>query len=395
MPYEKKVRPGHRPLSAKEWAWEFLRRNPKYRKAYAEFQELSDLDRKRLDAVKANGFEALRDVAHLSIKWFSFSFPESPRRRGETLKEFIKRAGHWKPVPWVSLHSRFDLETYALADWLDPDVSPLPPEELRKLGVLHLDELRYFQPWTSTDEAEEIVDQENEESADEASDLNDDSEFDSTELSAADDDGDRLSPYAYDGEDESADPEQYEDGGNLFFEQPLRKNSRAETAHYSFTGVTGTKGRKFKNASPIPSMRMNRSTDVLLRIDLNRPLAPQMAAFSKSIATYKAELELEGLCLRLPDRIDRGGKYSTYLDILDLLADGADYKEIAIRLKGMKKIPHLRLERGKILTTYSWVDADGDEITASSSATGDIRKQAERALNLRDWGYLGLAFLDT
>ncbi|QTX22453.1 transcriptional regulator domain-containing protein [Comamonas aquatica] len=144
------------PKSSRQWAWEFLRRNPAYREAYAQWLELpevvrslklntQELSRSLLEDIPMSYF-VVEEHQQLDDKWheklssksktedFANLSPFHPKKGvepllGENLKEWHERTlDIRKEVGFTISHSSSILprENFGLKKWVDPEVSPLP-----------------------------------------------------------------------------------------------------------------------------------------------------------------------------------------------------------------------------------------------------------------------------
>jgi len=147
------------PKSSRQWAWEFLRRNPAYREAYAQWLELpevvrslklntQELSRSLLEDIPMSYF-VVEEHQQLDDKWheklssksktedFANLSPFHPKKGvepllGENLKEWHERTLEIrKEVGFTICHSSSILprERYGLKKWVDPFVSPLPESD--------------------------------------------------------------------------------------------------------------------------------------------------------------------------------------------------------------------------------------------------------------------------
>lgn len=151
MEYKKKFgRFGENNLSAKEWAWEFLRRNPTYQKAYKRLHDLSPAKRKAIEEVREKGFSAAHRVKNFSFNWFNFDSLNEPSRQDTKMADWLIRMEKYlansadPEVPTLSLKKQYHPSSFALADWIDPAITPLPKGEAIKLGVIAIDSLKWF-----------------------------------------------------------------------------------------------------------------------------------------------------------------------------------------------------------------------------------------------------------
>lgn len=147
------------PKSSRQWAWEFLRRNPAYRDAYAQWMALpeavrnlninaQDLCRSLSDEIPMSFFvveeqQQLDDTWHEKLSGkskaedFAAVSPFHPKKGvepllGENLKEWHERTLEIrKEVGFTICHSSSILprERFGLKKWIDPEVSPLPESD--------------------------------------------------------------------------------------------------------------------------------------------------------------------------------------------------------------------------------------------------------------------------
>lgn len=147
------------PKSSRQWAWEFLRRNPTYRDAYAQWLALpeavrslnintQELCRSLSDEIPMSLFvveeqQQLDDTWHEKLSGkskaedFAAVSPFHPKKGveplpGENLKEWHERTLEIrKEVGFTIFHSSSILpgERFGLKKWIDPEVSPLPESD--------------------------------------------------------------------------------------------------------------------------------------------------------------------------------------------------------------------------------------------------------------------------
>lgn len=147
------------PKSSRQWAWEFLRRNPAYRDAYAQWMALpeavrslniktQELCRSLSDEIPMSFFvveeqQQLDDTWHEKLSGkskaedFAAVSPFHPKKGvepllGENLKEWHERTLEIrKEVGFTLGHSSSILpkERFGIKKWIDPEISPLPESE--------------------------------------------------------------------------------------------------------------------------------------------------------------------------------------------------------------------------------------------------------------------------
>lgn len=144
------------PKTSRQWAWEFLRRNPAYREAYAQWMELPEAVR-LLQITKPDLCELLSEKIPMS--YFVVEDPlcldkkwnENLRRyakvkdlskispchsnkgmkplKGESLKEWRERTREIRgEISYSIRHSSSILpkKKFGIKKWIDPEISPLP-----------------------------------------------------------------------------------------------------------------------------------------------------------------------------------------------------------------------------------------------------------------------------
>ena len=154
------------PKSSRQWAWEFLRRNPAYREAYAQWMALpeavrslnintQELCRSLSDEIPMSLF-VVEEQQQLDDKWheklsdkskaedFATVSPFHPKKGvepllGENLKEWHERTLEIRREAGFSIgHSSSILpkERFGIDKWIDPEISPLPESETDIFGEL-------------------------------------------------------------------------------------------------------------------------------------------------------------------------------------------------------------------------------------------------------------------
>lgn len=121
-----------------KWAWEFLRRSPEYRSAYARWtllpEGLKDRDRV-IEFAMAGALDAF------PVEWFDLG-PEPIV--GEIFGSWLKRQQSIRDGCSISLASEFDSRSFMLNDWLNPSLAVLPTPHAENFFVIeiHLEEAR-------------------------------------------------------------------------------------------------------------------------------------------------------------------------------------------------------------------------------------------------------------
>lgn len=351
MAYEKKFGySGKNDLTPKQWAWEFLRRNTDYREAYKKIHSLSEADLKALIAVRDKGFESIQGVSQFPVNWFAINYIPDPIDDEGLVEAWLNQLERYykhqpekrTDIPEVSLEKKLLPTTYSLAIWIDPEISPLPKKDFHKLGVLAVDSIDWFKRKKL---------------------------------------GKKETVYKSD-----------KHGVPWMWRRSER--SRPSSVSYTMQGTKGASGAMFE-LFPIDGSTLGvaTNTQMVLRVDLNFPLRPQLDLLTQKIEDLQGILEKEKLCYSFPKRADKAGIYKEYIAILDLLAAGKSPVEIAQKLRGKSTIKGTHYIDKKAVSYLKILDSVGQEITPLCPITRDMRKKIERALELRDFGYLGLAFM--
>jgi hypothetical protein len=115
-----------RALSSRQWAWEFLRFNADYRKAYAAWLELPEAVRNA--SVSSTGTPLGDCPPDTSMSFFKVT---PIAQIDETVSEWLartedERKSGWSAQPSSNLTPPKD---FLISDWVDPKVSPLPKEK--------------------------------------------------------------------------------------------------------------------------------------------------------------------------------------------------------------------------------------------------------------------------
>ena len=148
------------PKSSRQWAWEFLRRNSKYRKAYARWMKLPEAVRK-LKITKTELSDSLAKKIPMSyfvvaenlrsdkkwaeniigddqVKYLSEIKPFQPKKgvkplKGENLKEWRERTQEIRGETGYSIRHAASIlpkKKFGVKKWVNPEVSPLPESDV-------------------------------------------------------------------------------------------------------------------------------------------------------------------------------------------------------------------------------------------------------------------------
>lgn len=127
-----------RRLRLLEWAWEFLRRNPTYRNAYAQWADLPEVLKNEESLLELGGSGVL---ATFPVEWFDLD-PEPIA--GDDFGTWYDRQLLRRDEFSFPLAMKFDSASFMLARWLDPSLESLPSPEIKHFFVpdLELEEFR-------------------------------------------------------------------------------------------------------------------------------------------------------------------------------------------------------------------------------------------------------------
>jgi hypothetical protein len=127
MAQRKPKRPSNdRALSSKQWAWEFLRFNGEYRKAYAAWMELPHAV--RVVAASSTGIPLGDCPPSTPMSYFDVTPLASAN---ETVAEWLLRTQEERKSGW-SIQASSELappREFLISEWIDPKSSPLPKEK--------------------------------------------------------------------------------------------------------------------------------------------------------------------------------------------------------------------------------------------------------------------------
>lgn len=157
------------PKSSRQWAWEFLRRNPTYRDAYVQWMQLPEGVRsmkvdmqdpcKSIPGETPMSLFVIEEHQQLDNKWheklgvkskaedFSALSPFHPKKGieplvGENLKEWHHRTQKLRQGAAFSMRlssSILPKEEFGIDKWIDPKISPLPETDADIFGKLNFE----------------------------------------------------------------------------------------------------------------------------------------------------------------------------------------------------------------------------------------------------------------
>ena len=307
-------------LTAQQWAWEFLRRNPEYREAWTLMSSLSPVQTeqigylvdKRLHNLSHHSLIKFDVVCTLDLRFFDQSqLSDFEGFAGDgslgAYRDHISKFDRYDPSSLPPVSDKFLLGSYCLKRWADPHKSlatnPVVAAKLwayelhREAGIEHA-------PWM-----ESIVD------------LNYQS----------------FNPVVQSGH-----------GGK-------RKTKGIEAAGPLVKGRDGSLflrtptiwGHDYK----VPSLKVE---EVDIRFDLTMPIAFQLEQAKDALKKQHDLLRKAGFLPESPKSADRNGIFQEYLHVLDSVDDGASPMDIT---RGTKNL-QVRLDR----TVMCWRRVNIDQL---------------------------------
>lgn len=389
--------------SARQWAWEFLRRNPGYRAAWNEVSKLSPPQQKLLEEFADSGLDRSGDLSEFSA--LKLTFFETDRLEGYGLNQLTVadysravRANssdvHERPV-WV-VANEYRLSTYGLAKWIDPaeSLSRKAADAVWRLDVTCLFGLVEFadDPRDEGGATEGALDAQLAMEEFWAASLGNQpgSIGGSADTDASENEG--LLGYLPDREGVEA--SKVVDGATEsepVAQQQIRRDARKRRRPVSASRVAplieGSNGAFFmgrsdhaKQALPMPL----RASEVAIVLRSDFPLDEQLEIARKVLNRHRQRLAAAGLIGVQRERNSTREVFQRYVRILDLSASGMSAMQIACELQGIAVSAEAGSD-GKLVNIYATRDG-------SAPSTTLVRKQIDRAANLRDNGFIALAF---
>lgn len=342
-------------LTAQQWAWQFLRRNPKYREAWTFLMSLNSLQFEQLKYLIDMSNHMLIDdavidlevVRTLDLKFFDQSrlaeFDPEDTTVGTYLDHFNYDLKELAPVS-----SQFRLKTYCLKMWIDPYKSleidearaawVWAYEQYRVAGLEHISEigeilnienmqLRQYQNSSGTGKGK------------------------ARKISTA-------GPIAQSAE------------GNVFIRSPTIWGHDYE----------------------IPAIQVEQ---VDIRFDLTMPIKFQIQLAKDALEKHHRLLLKGGFLPDCPKSLDKNGIFKEYLHVLDRRADGATPMDIVKDTKNLQtRLRSTTIDKRKKARVRNEVFRDPSNTLADQEKiTEGMRQKIVRAVSLRDHGYKALAFM--
>jgi hypothetical protein len=356
MKTKSQIHSGGNQPTAKQWAWQFLRRNKTYQEAFAVMSSLN-FDQKGFLQALTDGllFEVdsyLKIIETLPTKIFDQGLFRGANGRHPTLKSYLEDLGAYSVAfrrEWggvaehleLILLEKYRLYSYVLKDWIDPKTEQLSNEQEQIFGYLEPPLQHALLPLQSIGSIVKMTDA-----------------FQQRAL-----------------------PDQLKVIGNKdlhFYNFRLARKLQTTLAKFS-----GRESLAKKDPTQNDSITL---TDVTF--DLSLPLHAQIPAITKALEDHQKLLLRAGLVQKLPSRSNRGNVFPDYLAILDLDEQGFTDLEIAKKLKKLNDETYTDAQ-GQV--NKSFFDPKKPKRSSPQEHTEDIRKQLERARILRDHGYRSLA----
>lgn len=341
-----------------QWAWQFLRRNPKYIEAYAlissltmgQYAQLQGLIalQKGLDIDDSYFDEEVIDS--LDHRFFEtdryLPAEDSNETKGRNPDKAVNRKFIEDPLS-IRVCQGFFLETYCLNRWLDPT------------RFLEID----------ADVADTLWDH-----------------HPSIEWGLA------YAPWL-----------SQMDGANSRNFRPVHRvgrsfnvsSERVESLGYM---VRGADGKMYMRSPTVWSRdyelpKLNIS-EVDVRFDLNLPLKIQIKCAEAELKKHQGLLRTSKILDRHASQVDKNGAYEEYLLILDRLSEGATTDSLTLEIEPveMRTIRRYKGKKTEPMPKRVLVDPT-DPLRDKEKITESVRQKKVRALRLRDNDYKVLAFL--
>lgn len=348
-------------LTAQQWAWEFLRRNPEYLEAWklmsplsaVQTEQIGYLVDKRLHALSHDSLIKFDVVCTLDLRFFDqsqlsdFEGFEGDGSLG-AYRDHISKFDRFDPSSLPPVSDKFLLGRYCLKRWADPRKSlasdPAAAADLwvydqhRAAGLEHA-------PWM-----ESVVDL-------------DRMNFHPVKKSGRS--GKKKTTII-----EAVGPLVKSDNGSVFLRSP------------------SIWGHDYK----VPNLKVE---EVDIRFDLTMPLAFQLKQAEAALEKQHELLSKAGLLHDLPKAADRNGIFQEYLHVLDSVTNGATPMAIARETKSLQaKLKRTVMDKRTGLRVRSEVFRDpSNESADHEKITEGVRQKISRATRLRDHGYKALAFM--
>lgn len=365
----------------RQWAWQFLRRNPSYREAFAFFCSLGEARQiallKLMHGALGRYSEHWSDIGPLPLKLFDSKYLYYKKDDDRTLDEFVKKPKNpfinpdkSKPLGEVidelilRVKPEFRPGHYGLLEWVDPCIHEMTTEEADEIWFysVPLEASLVRSPWL-------------------------------------DDAGISFERFEWEGQslDDLLGVPKSERAN---FQNRKNRPIQAETLPLK-KGVNGAiftindlDSSQLPNIGRSPVWRdpdaLSLDGDTLVRatFDVSLPIEYQLEVVRATLTAHQAELQDAGFVDVLPSRKSRPGVFDSYIVVLDLRDQGLSDLEIATTLSNLKAETYTDAQGN---ASRVFFDEKKPDRATSQEHTSTIRKQLERARYLRDHGYRSLA----
>lgn len=348
-------------LTAQQWAWEFLRRNPDYRKAWNLMSSLSPIQTEQIGYLVAKRlYTLLHDslikfdvVCTLDLQFFDqnqledFEGFEGDGSLG-AYREHNSKFDDFDPSSLPPVSDQFVLGTYCLKRWANPDQSfeadPTAAAELwvyeqySEAGLEHVPHLELL--------------------------LN----FDKLTF--------RPATKSFRGGKkkvntiQTAGPLVKCDNGSLLIRSPTLWD------------------RDYK----VPTLKVQ---EVDIRFDVTMPLSFQLKQAEAELKKHHELLSKAGFVNKSPKAADRSGIFQEYLHVLDSIDEGKTAMDLTRETKNLRMTvtgSAINARTGRRVVSKAFRDPQ-NENADHGKITDATRQKILRATRLRDYGYKALAFL--
>ncbi len=372
----------------RQWAWQFLRRNRTYRESYAFLNSLSEYQLDGFFKLIQDQFgsysENWEQLGSLPVMLFDRTHLSHSYDRNKTLndyvndiiKPFLKIKKRTKEIDKfiddliLRVTSEFRTSHYGLSQWVDPDIDEMTAEEADEIWfyTVPVEASLLRTPWF-----------------DDAGFSFEESKWKGISFAALASRPDEIEIETVNEGTKKNQPVQAEVvplkkgiNGAIF----MMNNFTTCSSHHSLDGTRIPVGR-----DPEP-LSLDGDTLVRATFDLSMPIDYQLEAVKKYLVSHQKDLKEAGFIDALPSRKSRQGVFASYIAILDLHEQGVSDLDIAVAMKNLETDNYIDAQ-GKILKNY--IDPNKPDWVTPQEHTSAIRKQLERARQLRDKGYRSLA----
>ncbi len=342
--------------TAKQWAWQFLRRNQNYRDAFSVMSQLNSEQNCFLQAlICGQVFEFdmhLKVLETLPATIFDAQNLSGLKSEHKTILDYLNAIGAYDEAfkaEWggaaehlhLVVSDKYRLQTYVMSRWIDPSLEELTNADEKSFGCL-VPKIEHALVQLSVRTSHAKL------------------HSDSLEVTFP-------RKFLRTGKN-----------GTQFFNARLAK--KWQGALQKIAGHTS-----LAKADPT-QLDSDALADVTF--DLSLPIKAQLNAVLADLEVQQSALKDAGLVAELPARSNRDNVFSTYIAALDLREKGLSDLAIAKQLRALEDETYTDAQGIK---RKSYLDPKKPDRTEVQEHTSGIRKQLERARHLRDSGYRSLA----